>query len=83
MTRSRAKAHLEDTFESKEEEIEPLAKKGMNPNKFHCELETAREKAAQKQYSLDHLVRIYPIEKWVGEMTEGKKDKVPPQTHKK
>ena len=53
MTIYRAKALLEDTSESREEDIESISKKGRNPNKFLRELETAGEKAAGKQSSLD------------------------------
>ena len=65
--RHRAKAQMEDTSESKEEEAEALIKKGRKHNKFHRELKTSREKAARKQSSLDHLVKSYLSEKQVGE----------------
>ena len=61
--RSRAKAHMEDTSERKEEEVETLIKKGRKPNKFLRDQETIREKAAGKQSSLDHLVKSYLSEK--------------------
>ena len=54
---------MEDTSESREEEVEPLIKKGQKPNKFHREQETAREKDVGKQSSLDHLVKSYLSEK--------------------
>ena len=74
---------MEDTSERKNEETNPLNRKGRKPNKFHRELQTAREKVAGKQSSLDHLVRSYPLEKQDGETVEGKKDRVLPQTYKK
>ena len=62
VTRSRAKAYLEETYERKEEEIESIAKKGRKPNKFHRELEKSREKETGKKSSLDHLERSYLTE---------------------
>ena len=63
--------------------MELLSKKGINPNKFLREAETAREKAVGKQSSLDHMVRSYPLEKQAGEVVEGKNDRVSSQPNKK
>ena len=81
--RSRAKAQMEDTSDSKEEEMEPLIKKGRKPNKFHMEKEIEKEKAASKQLNLDHLVKSYLSDKQIAEQLEVKNDRVvPPSTNK-
>ena len=74
---------MEDTSESKEEEIEPLIKKGRKPNKFHREIEAGHEKAARKQSNLDHLVKNFLTEKQSREQADGKKDRVVSQAIRK
>ena len=74
---------MEDTSESKEEEIEPSSKKGRKPNKFHREIEIAQEKETRKQSSLDHVVKNYLAETKSREQVDGKKDRVVPQATKK
>ena len=46
--RSREKSRMEDTLESKEEEVEPLIKKGKKPNEFLVDQETTRENVSRK-----------------------------------
>ena len=76
ITRSRAKAQMEKTSESREEECEKLTRKGRKPNKYHREQETAKEKTTCKQSSLDHLVKPLHPKKQSGEQTDGRKDRV-------
>ena len=59
VTRFRAKAQMEETSESKEEESEALTKKGIKPNKYYREQETAKEEEEGKKTSLDHLVKPF------------------------
>ena len=47
---------MEETSESRGEELEQTSRKGRKPNKIIREIEANREKAAGKQSSLDHLV---------------------------
>ena len=83
VTRSKAKAHMEETSESRGEELKKTSRKGRNPNKVIREMEANREKLAGKQSSLDHLVRSLPNEKNSEEALENRKERVPPQATKK
>ena len=67
VTISRAKAQMEDTSESKEEDIEPLITKGRKPNKSHREIEASQEKEPGKKSSLYCLFKIFLLDKQLGE----------------
>ena len=58
---------MEETSKRQEEELEPLTRKGRKMNKYYREKETAREKAARKKTSLDHLVKPFLSENQIGE----------------
>ena len=74
---------MEETSESKEEELEALTKKGIKLNKYYREQETAKEEEEGKKTSLDHLVKPFLSEKKTWEQSEGRKDRVGPLSIKK